>query len=227
MILGEWRMLTQKTARPFSGWNVGFLPVLAAALFGPLLAFRRLGPLDFWWAMSSCLAILVALSLLTDGPYRDLLRQDLRRGVSKKIILGLTSALVLYLVFWAGGTISRAFLPFAAEGIDAVYAFRRDASVARVILLIVLVIGPGEEIFWRGFIQRRWEDRLDFPAGWLLASAFYALVHVGSRNIMLVLAALVCGLFWGALYSRSRSVLLVALSHTIWNLVVFVIFPLT
>ncbi|MFZ2053587.1 MAG: CPBP family intramembrane glutamic endopeptidase [Candidatus Aminicenantales bacterium] len=211
---------------PFSGWTVRFLPVLAAALFGPLLAFRRLGPLDFWWAMSASLAVLVVLGLLSDVPYRDLLRQDLRRGILNKIILGLTSALVLYLVFWAGGTISRAHLPFATEGIDAVYAFKRDASVVRLILLIILVIGPGEEIFWRGFIQRRWEDRLGFPAGWLLASAFYALVHVGSRNIMLVLAALVCGLFWGALYSRSRSVLLVALSHAAWDLVVFIIFPL-
>jgi membrane protease YdiL (CAAX protease family) len=215
-----------KKARPSPGWTVRFLPVLAAALFGPLLAFRRLGPLDFWWAMSAALAVLVVLGVFSDGPYRSLLGRDLRRGISMKIIIGLTSALGLYLIFWAGGTISRKFLPFAAEGIEAVYAFKQDTSVWRIILLIVLVIGPGEEAFWRGFVQRRWENRLGFPSGWLLASAFYALVHVGSRNIMLVLAALVCGLFWGALYSRFRSVLLAAVSHTAWDLAVLIFIPL-
>jgi membrane protease YdiL (CAAX protease family) len=210
----------------FPGWTARFLPVLAAALLGPLLAFRRLGPVDFWWAMSASLAILVVVGVFSDDSFRSLLDHDLRRGVLKKIAIGLTSALGLYLIFWAGGTISRALLPFAAEGIEAVYAFKRDASVWRIVLLIVLVIGPGEEVFWRGFVQRRWENRLGFPLGWLLASSFYALVHVGSRNIMLVFAAFVCGLFWGALYSRTRSVLLVAVSHTAWDLAVFILAPL-
>jgi membrane protease YdiL (CAAX protease family) len=211
---------------PLSRWTVRCLPILAAALFGSLLTFRRLGPLDFWSAMSASLTILIFLGLLTDRSYRLLLQQDLRRRVLKKLAVGLTSALLLYLIFWAGGTISRAGLPFAAKGIAAVYAFKQDAPLVRVILLLILVIGPGEEVFWRGFIQRRWEKRFGFPSGWLLASGFYALVHIGSRNIMLVLAALVCGLFWGALYSRSRSVLLVAFSHAAWDLVVFIIFPL-
>jgi membrane protease YdiL (CAAX protease family) len=187
----------------FSRWAGRFLPVLAAAQFGPLLAFRRFGPLDFWWGMSAIL----------------------RRDILRKIILGLASALLLYLVFLAGGMISREFLPFAAEGIEAVYGFKQGVSLTRITLLFVLVIGPGEEIFWRGYIQRRWENRFGFPSGWLLASAFYALVHVGSCNMILVLSALVCGLFWGALYSWSRSALLVALSHTAWDLAVFVILP--
>ncbi len=210
----------------FSSWTVRFLPVLAAALFGPLIAFRRIGPLDFWSGMSACLAVLVSLSVIADGPYRILLGRDIRRDVLKKIALGLVSGLLLYLVFLVGGTVSREVLPFAAKGIEAVYAFKHDASAVRIVLLIVLVIGPGEEIFWRGFIQRRWEKRLGFPLGWLLAATFYALVHAGSRNPMLVLAAFVCGLFWGALYSRSRSILVVSISHTAWDLAVFMILPL-
>ncbi len=209
-----------------SRWTLRIAPFLAAVLFVPLLTFRGLGPLDFWWTMSGCLALLIALCTLADIRYRDLLRQDVGRNILKKASLGLTTAMVLTLIFWAGGMISRAILPFAQEGIDAIYAFKQDASAFRVILLIVLIIGPGEEVFWRGFIQRRWENRLGFPMGWLLASGFYALVHVGSGNIMLVSAALVCGLFWGALYSWSRSVLLVAVSHTAWDLIVFFIFPL-
>lgn len=93
-------------------------------------------------------------------------------------------------------------------------------------LLILLLIGPGEEFFWRGFIQRRWQNRFGPLAGWVLASALYSLVHLGSGNVMLVLAALVCGLFWGGLYLRCRSLLSVAVSHALWDILIFVLFPL-
>jgi membrane protease YdiL (CAAX protease family) len=42
---------------------------------------------------------------------------------------------------------------------------------------------------------------------------------------MLVLAAAVCGLFWGVIYLKTRSVLLVAVSHTLWDLAVFILVP--
>ena len=42
---------------------------------------------------------------------------------------------------------------------------------------------------------------------------------------MLLLAALVCGVFWGWLYIRFDSILLNAVSHTAWDVAVFLIFP--
>jgi hypothetical protein len=154
------------------------------------------------------------------------LLQDWKDGLAQKIGLGLLSALVLYGIFWAGNAVSRAVFPAAAKDIGAVYGFKQDASIIRIGLLIVFVIGPGEEFFWRGFLQRRWQKRLGLLSGWLLAAGFYALIHIGSGNLMLVLSALVCGLYWGALYTRFRSALLVAVSHTLWDLLIFVIFPL-
>jgi membrane protease YdiL (CAAX protease family) len=205
---------------------MALLPLLAAALFVTLLARRGLGPLDFWWGMSLAVVTLVGLSILTDKSQRSSLLQDWKEGRTKKIVWGLFSALGLYAVFWAGNTVSRLVLPAAAIEIDEVYGFGQGAAALRVGLLIVLVIGPGEEIFWRGFVQRRWQDGLGPPLGWLLAAAFYALVHVGSGNFILVLSALVCGLYWGWLYARFRSALLVAVSHTVWDVTIFLILPL-
>jgi len=210
----------------FSGRTAAFLPILAAILFGPLLAWRRLGPLDFWWGMSLSVAVLVTLGCLADRSQRLSLLQDWRAGLAKKIGLAVLSSLVLYGLFWTGNVLSRAALPSAGREIEAVYSFKQDASVVRIVLLIVLVIGPGEELFWRGFVQRRWQQKLGRPSGWLLASLFYAAVHAGSGNSMLILSALVCGLYWGAIYARFRSVTLVAISHTIWDLLIFVFFPL-
>jgi membrane protease YdiL (CAAX protease family) len=203
------------------------LSLLAAGFFVPLFVFRRLGPIDFWWWMSANIAILVSLCFIRDKSYWPLLVKDFRERRTAKIVIGSLSALVLYLIFLAGNELSRSILPFAAEGIGKVYSFKHGASISRIVLLIVLLIGPGEEVFWRGYLQRQWSGRAGTLRGWLGAAIFYAAVHAGSGNIMLVLAALLCGLYWGALYARYRSLLLIAVSHTLWDVLIFLVFPLS
>ena len=210
----------------FSARLAALLPIPAALLFRPLLRRGRVGPRVFGGGMGPPGAVLVTFSLLADRSRRLSLLQDWREGRAKKIGLAVLSSLVLYGIFWAGNVLTSIAFPSAGKEIAAVYSFKQDASVVRIGLLIVFIIGPGEELFWRGFVQRRWQRSLVRPSGWLLASLFYAAVHVGSGNFMLVLSALVCGLYWGAIYARFQSVTMVAISHTIWDMLIFVFFPL-
>jgi membrane protease YdiL (CAAX protease family) len=196
-----------------------------AALFVPLFALRRLGPLDFWWWMSLNVALLVALGTALDRGYLPALRDDLRTRRARKIALGVLSAAALYAVFWAGNEISRRLLPFAGPGIESVYGLKSGAPRMQIVLLLALWIGPGEELVWRAWLQRRAVEGLGARRGLLAAAALYALVHAASGNPMLVLAAAVCGLFWGVIYLKTRSVLLVAVSHTLWDLAVFILVP--
>ncbi len=219
-------MNTTRSSAGVSLRTLGLILTLAAALLVPLFRVRRIGPLDFWWWMSATLALLLALAYSADAGARRALAGDLRSGWAWKLSLGLLSAVLLYAIFWAGNELARWLLPFAAGGIEAVYGFKSGASVPRMALLIGLLIGPGEELFWRGWLQRALGKRYRPMAGWLLATAIYAGVHLASGNPMLVLAALVCGLFWGWLYLRLRSPLLNAISHTAWDLAVFLLFPL-
>jgi len=215
-------------ARDLRGESRGpfFLGVgMAVLLFVPLFVFRRVGPLDFWWWMAVNIVLLAAFAARFDGGYLQALTADLREGAGRKIAWGVLSAGALCGLFWAGNKLARLVLPFAAGGIEDVYAFKAGASVIRVVILMALVIGPGEELVWRAFLQRRAQQRLGPGPGFLAATALYALVHAGSGNPMLVLAAAVCGLFWGGLYLRTGSALLVAVSHTLWDLAVFVFFP--
>lgn len=204
-----------------------FVPVvLALTLFPYLLHFRRLGPLDFWWAMGLVVAVLVVSAFAADPGYLALLREDARTRPLRKIVLGALSAAALYGVFHLGGILVRRFLPMGGEDIGAVYALKAGAPAFRIGILLLLIIGPGEEIFWRGHLQRTWQNRIGCASALPLAVAVYTAVHIASGNPVLVLAAAVCGLFWGVLYQRSGSVLLVAVSHTLWDLAVFLLFPL-
>lgn len=199
--------------------------IAAAVFFIPLFVFRQAGPLDFWWWMSANLVLLLAAGALADRGFLTSLAEDLGAGLAGKAALGLASALVLYGVFFAGNILSRVLFDFAGRNIDAVYGFKGGAAPLRITLLMALVIGPGEELFWRAFLQRRLAADLGPWPGFILATGLYAAVHLASGNIMLVLAALVCGIFWGLLYLRYRSPLLNAVSHTTWDIAVFLIFP--
>ena len=70
------------------------------------------------------------------------------------IMMGLFSALLLFAVFKAGNIVSRALFDFAETGIDSIYNFKGGASHLRIALLMLVVIGPGEELLWRGFFQK-------------------------------------------------------------------------
>lgn len=200
--------------------------IVAALMFTPLFVLRQVGPFDFWWWMSANLIVLITAGAATDRHFAPHILSDLREGVPWKTMAGLASALALYAVFAVGDVLSRQLFDFAAKNIDAVYGFKGGAAPARIVVLMALLIGPGEELFWRAYLQRRLSAGMGPWPGFILATALYTAVHLASGNIMLVLAALVCGLFWGYLYLRFQSPLLNALSHTVWDIAIFILFPL-
>lgn len=197
----------------------------ALALYAGLFAARGLPGLDFWWWMSANVIGLTALGAILDRSFLPRLAADAVSRPIRKIGLGLLSALVLYAVFLLGNTALRRLYPGAAGQIASVYDLRDGAGPVRIVLLLALVIGPGEELFWRALFQANAVTACGAPAGLLLAACVYAGVHIAAANPVLVLAALVCGLYWGALYHRFRSPLLNAVSHTAWDLAVFVVAP--
>ena len=175
--------------------------------------------------MGLAVIALVASAFAADRGYAALLREDVRTRPFRKIALGALSAAALYGVFYFGNALVLRILPEGEKGIGAVYGLKFGIPPMRVGLLLLLVIGPGEELFWRGYLQRTWQNKLGGPSALPLAVAVYTAVHIASGNPVLVLAAAVCGLFWGVLYQRSGSVLLVAVSHALWDLAVFLLFP--
>jgi membrane protease YdiL (CAAX protease family) len=204
---------------------VGLAGAVAAVLFIALFRFRRLGPLDFWAWLAANIIIVVALGFVLDRGYARRLAEDLRADVFQKILIGISSAAALYAVFAVGRVVALRVFPFAAAGIGGVYALKEGTSLLRIGLLIGLVIGPGEELFWRGFFQERAGAATKPGAGFVLTALLYTAVHLASGNIMLVGAAAVCGAFWGWLYLSFRSPLMNVVSHTAWDLLVFVFLP--
>ena len=194
-------------------------------MFSPMFVLRQLGAFDFWWWMTANLFILLTISIITDREYLYLLRKDFSENILRKTGIGLLSALFLYLLFFAGNYLSRSWFDFASPGIDNVYKFKGDAAGIRIAILMLLVIGPGEELFWRGYLQRKFSAKYGKWAGLVIALILYTGVHVFTGNFMLIMAALICGLFWGWMYLKYESMLINVISHTVWDIVVFLVLP--
>ena len=192
--------------------SVGFLPLFAGLRF------------HFWAQMA--LTVLLAIGLCGRWWPQGLRRMaaSLRNEPIKNLVLGLASAALLYGVFALGNTLSRWLFSFAGDQIGGVYAFKTGAPTGVMALLIALIIGPGEEILWRGLLQDAFETRWGWK-GLIYSTALYAAVHLTSGNLMLVLAAAVCGAFWAVTYWKFRSITLNIISHVAWDLAVFLFFP--
>lgn len=195
--------------------------LLATVVFATVLWFAAffLPWGSFWIKISLSAASLATLSLYFQ-PRGQRFSFD-----EKAVLIGLASAAVLYLIFWAGKSVSTALFSFAAQQIDAVYGKGEGASKWMVALLLFFVTGPSEEIYWRGYVQRNLMERFGPWQGWLVTTAIYAGVHVWSFNFMLIGAAAVAGAFWGALYWRLGRLEAVIVSHSLWSMFIFAVLP--
>lgn len=175
---------------------------------------------NFWIKISCSAALLALLALKLQPDYRGQLRID-----RKAILQGLVSAVALYGIFWLGKVVSTALFPFAAQQIGAIYGKGVNIPLPVVFALLLLVTGPCEEIYWRGFLQRQLMLRYGHGRGWLVATAIYAGVHIWSFNFMLIGAAAVAGAFWGLLYWRLQNLAPVIVSHALWSAFIFAVVP--
>ncbi len=173
---------------------------------------------NFWIKIGITVVVVCAYSFVWQRP-------QIRMRASS-IGLGVVSAAVLYAVFWAGNAVAPYVVPGAHAQVGGIYGMGDGSSRAWIFLLLLFVTGPGEEIFWRGFLQQRLEGRMGRAAGYVAATLVYGGVHVFSGNAMLMLAALIAGAFWGAMYLWRRDLAAVIVSHSIWSAVIFAVLPI-
>ena len=141
------------------------------------------------------------------------------------ISIGALSGILLYSLFWLG---VQAFdilnLPFE-NSIKKLYRWFAP-SLFWQYLALILVAAPGEELFWRGFVQKRLLRYLGPLGSITLGALLYSSVHIYSGTFILMLAAFLSGLIWGTLYLWKKSMPLVIVSHIVFDIMIFIILPL-
>ncbi len=201
------------------------LPIAIAALLWAVMFSPWTAPhVNFWLTMSVAGVVLTTLSLALSPDLLGVLKSTFS---PKHIALGVALAALLWCIFWVGDKVACWMFPFAEGEIGSIYSMKDGTSPWLIGPLLLLVIGPAEEIFWRGFVQRQFSLKMNPTWAFVLTTAIYALVHIWAGNFMLVVAAAVVGGVWGLLYRLwPKGLWTLIISHAVWDVVVFLVLPI-
>jgi uncharacterized protein len=183
------------------------------------LTFR--GPRSAFWRRMTATGLTLGSLAVASEPE---LRRSRIRG--RDLVTGLASAAGLYAVFQVGDRLARRLLPRGGEEISSVYELRELGRSAELAARLGLVIGPAEELFWRGFVNARLARRLGRWPGAAAGSLAYAGAHVATGNFTLFGAAGVAGAYWSALAAAGMPMGALIVSHTAWDLLTFLAAPI-
>jgi hypothetical protein len=206
-------------AAPGDGVVSGALAVgLIAAQAAFAATFR--GPRDrFWQRMTLTGLALGSLALVTSRPARR------TRIGPAEVALGFASAAALYATFKAGDAFARRYVPGGDEQIQDIYTLRTIRSRQEIAARLATVIGPAEELFWRGLVQESLMGRCGRWRGAALAAMAYGGVHVVTGNFTLFGAAGIAGAHWCALYAAGVPLGALVVSHVTWDVWIFLVQP--
>lgn len=183
---------------------------VALAFAGFALTFR--GPRGRFWDRMTTTGLVLGTFALANGPAVRTVRIGPRETA-----LGVATAAGLYVIFQVGDRYARRLMPRGRQEIGDIYALRslepKEALAAR----LALVIGPAEELFWRGYVQAR--------AGYAATTALYGGVHLVTLNATLIGAATIAGAYWGLLRALGLPLGALVMSHVIWDIWIFLVAP--
>lgn len=198
------------------------LLVLALILWTEMFVLKHY---NFWLEMTIAASFLSGISIYLNHKSGPDINFRLYYWENKYLLIGLISAALLYLVFFTGDKISNLLFNFANSQVNGVYSNKTLLDPKIIGLLLFFIIGPSEEIFWRGYVQDTLAHKFGENKGWIIASLIYGGVHIIAFNFMLFMAALICGFFWGYVFKKYKSLWPGIISHALWDLTIFVLLP--
>jgi len=196
-------------------------------------------------AVTPLLSIVLSLALATGVGFGGVALGYLRyRGRGLEYV-GLTVPSLRDVALVVGGYVgSLALLVVASVIISAIGAEAAPNTAAEVgmenpeiLLLLVpasfLLIGPGEELLYRGVVQNRLGEALPAPAAIVLASLIFASIHFFSLSgapqarLVSISVLVLPTLVFGTMYEITKNLVVPALIHGAYNATLFSLLYLT
>ena len=116
-----------------------------------------------------------------------------------------------------------------ASNSAATTALQNPGIIPVLIVLQLVLVGPGEELLFRGIIQGSLRERFSAPAAIVLASLTFAPAHILALSGGLSAVAATIGvlfvpsLIFGYVYEKTDNIVAPALTHGLYNATLFTI----
>lgn len=172
----------------------------------------------FWYMYTFTMLLFMALSLVL-GEIED----DVQTW--EYLVFGIGYGTLTYGIIATAYRFTSIFSDEVAISVERFLNIYGPTTIWHYILLI-LIIAPGEELFWRGFIQQKLKSYMSPFFAVLTSSLLFGLSMSFSGFWLGVLAAVTSGILWGFLYEWKKSMPLIIITHITMTILLFLVLPL-
>lgn len=201
-----------KISAPHFRWIILLMVVYA------LLFFTFSNEKVFWYMYTFTMLLFMALSFI-------IVKMEDEIQTWEYLIFGIGYGTLTYGLIATGYRFFSMFTELASVSVDR---FLSDFGPTTVwhYLLLMLIIAPGEELFWRGFIQQKLKAYMSPFFAVLISSILFGFSMAFSGFWLGVLAAFISGMLWGVLYEWKKSMPLIIVAHITMITLLFLVLPL-
>lgn len=199
--------------RFISAHKLFFILPIAYGLYH--LAFKDISV--FWYMYTFALLILMSAAIIF-GEIKDELR------TWQSFLYGISAALVIYGILFGGYHFLQMFGAGSASFTADFLSIFAPNSVWHLLLLMFIVV-PGEELFWRGFVQQQLKEYMPVTIAIPVAAILFGFTLGLAGFWPGILAGTAVGLVLGYLYEKKKSMPLLIIAHLTLMILVFIIFP--
>jgi len=210
----------RQSARDFRRRQLVSAGVVLVGAFVLAFALRRTDPgsVEFYGA-TLLLAAVWAVGAFASGPIHlgrvGIDATKAARPIVQPILIGVGLAIV----FVVGAFIVR-LIPPLADQVRAVLDFAGEGSSPLLLLLVTVLNGIAEELFFRGALYASIPNRQV-----LITAVAYAIATAATGNVMLAFAAFVLGIVVGLERRASGGILAPVLTHLVWSVTMLYALP--
>jgi|GEM_PF-216691 len=212
---------------------VGIIGLIVGGILAVPLVFTGISEAAFLFAATAVgqilgFGVLGLLYLRRRGFTWEYIKQYLGIRVPSIRELGVVAAGYLAIIgtLIVVSIIASLLLPEPAENQGAAAAADNPELAPFVILMMLLVVGPFEELLFRGVIQNRLRENFSLIPGLVIASALFAVIHVvalaGDPVAMLTTVTILFfpSLVFGYVYEYTGNLVVPALLHGLHNSII-------
>jgi len=172
----------------------------------------------FWYMYTFAMLILMSLAIVFVKIFDELVTW-------KSLIYGLGYGTLLYGLIAVGFQLLQ-LLPININGpVESFLTAFAPVSIWHYLLLMFIIV-PGEEIFWRGLVQQKLKQYVSTPMAVLISSILFGSALALGGFWPGVVAGIAAGLILGLLYEWKKSLPVIIVAHLVMIVLLFLILPL-
>ncbi|MHA1169594.1 MAG: CPBP family glutamic-type intramembrane protease, partial [Candidatus Hodarchaeales archaeon] len=162
--------------------------------------------ISFWLKYCAVNIGLLIVAIILDG---ERIKEKLMRGMrdwKQSSWRAVVWAFAVFFVLWILHFLGFIGIVSYPELLSEINQLLAPEDTLFLLITMITIVGPCEEIFWRGFFQERIEELQNYQKGegLLLTSLLYAFTVISKGNLLLFTGLFLVSLFWGFLYSKNR-----------------------